>query len=181
MKKNIFFLLLLCTSFLGISQSKLTINSLSVTGVDPVTRGETFDVEIKYQADSPIKAKIQFWMTFFNGKEYDAWFINEQTNVIVVNEGEENKEQKIALKMKFPSESVTEGYKPNGFGEHNKFEIKPTSKLLKGEKYQFRIYATKKDQIIDATTSTANVNIKGTSLQNKETVLFAVPIINKIK
>jgi len=163
------------------SQSTLTINSIAVTEVNPVKRGETFNVEIKYQADKPIQARIQFWMTFFNGKEYDAWFINEQRNVIQVGEGEENKEKKVALKMKFPSETVQKKYSPNGFGEHDKFEIRPTSKLLKGENYSFRIYATKEDQIIDATMPDTNVNIKATAIRNKKTAFFASPNIPKIQ
>jgi len=181
MKKAILILLLFLINFVGISQSTLTINTIAVTDVDPINRGDTFNVEIKYQSDSPVKAKIQFWIVFFNTKEYDAWFLNEQIDVLEVNEGEENKEKIAAIEVKFPEIPKYKDYKPNGFGKHDIFKLKSTSKLLKGEKYQLRIYATRKDKFINATKPTTNINVRSTSLENDDKVFFISPNIIKVK
>ncbi len=186
--KKIIILIPLLISFLSTAQSTLIINSLTVSEVDPIKRGGTFNFEIKYQADGPINAKVQFWMAFFNNKEYDAWFINQNLNSITVIEGEENKEKTISVRIKFPEEMIKEEYKPNGFGKHNNFKIKQTSKLRKGEDYQLRIYSDVKgdetiNKIIDATSPKNNTNIKTTFVQERGTgsCFFAIPNIIKIK
>ncbi len=173
MKKTTLLLPLLL-SFAMAAQTTLTINSLSVTGVDPVPRGGTFNFEIKYQADGPINADIHFWMSFFNKKEYDAWFINETKNFIEVKDGEENKEKIVNLTIDFPKETLVEKYKPNGFGKHDKFKIKKTSKLRKGEDYQLRVFVDSEHKIVNASSTSSNTNIDNTFIQKREKVCFFV-------